>query len=240
MLTIQSGFSKTNLSPAFGRYDRDGYNTAPQFDDEDRFYDIQQKLQAEEDEYVTNRDFWENQKQTFDELAGDKDSVPSFLRKGMKVISVGISAVLGGMAMVWGSKKSIGAMESLANTKKVKAFTANTKGKFNKFKDVVGGAFQKIKNSKFVKSITNFINKKVDKFNNSKVGKNPIVKSIVNGVKTAKNWIVKSYNTVVNKIKGIKGETVKNTAVNTMGVSGGVTSGVAAMKENNAAEKEVE
>ncbi len=197
---------------------------------------LNKRLEQEKLEYNDEKNFWEEQKQTFDELSKDTD-VPSFFKKGMKIVSVAISTILGGMAMAWGSKKSIGAFEKLGKTQKVKNFTKATSKNFNSFKEMISGAYQSIKTSKFVTNITKKYDKQVTKFNNSKFAKNPIVKSVRKGFGYVTGKIKDAYKYVAKKVKGIKSENVKNATVNTMGVSGGVTSGVAALKETNKAEQ---
>ena len=60
-----------------------------------------------------------------------------------------------------------------------------------------------------------------------KVG-NTIKDSVYNKIKNGVTF-------VINKIKGVKKETYKNAAINTIGVSGGIASGVTAMKEKSEA-----
>lgn len=119
-------------------------------------------LKEEEDNYNEEKNFWSEQKETFEDLANDAE-VPGLIKKPMKWISIGISSILGGMAMVWGSKKSMGAIETLAKTKKVKAFNTSVSKKINEFNN------SSIGKSKIVSGIRKQYNKLTSKLDKEKV-----------------------------------------------------------------------
>ncbi len=242
MLTIQPGISNITRNTSFGqtkgmvcykdpesgvtvvipddknsndKYESSAKNLPVKYEEYDESEAIQENLKREEEDYEEDKNFWEEQKETFNELAEDTE-VPKLLKKPMKYIAVAISSILGGMAMIWGSKKSMGAVETLASTKKAKSIKTTVSKKYNA-----------ILNSKIVKSIKKALNKQVQKFNNSKLGKSSFVQSIR-----------KKYNALTQKLHKVKKEDVKNATANTMGVSGGITSGVTAAKEANKEEKQ--
>ena len=74
---------------------------------------------------------------------------------------------------------------------------------------------------------------KLNKFATTKVGK-PITKffkAIGTGISTVYGKIKTGTNYIITKIKGVKKETYEKATVNTVGASGGIASGVTALKE---------
>lgn len=169
--------------------------------------------QSQQDSYdfSAEKDFWNEQKEVFDQLTDEKN-IPSPIRKVMKVFSVLVSGVLGAMAMGWASRRSIDTIKKMSNHGKIKNFRIKTADKFKKYfnKIKTGKLAQKIKASDFAKS--EFVSKS---------------KEIASKIKT-------KFNTLKSKINGEKAE---NIAVNTFGVSGGVTSGYAALNQVKAEEE---
>ena len=78
---------------------------------------------------------------------------------------------------------------------------------------------------------------KINKFEKTKVGK-PVVgffKAIGKGVSTVYNAVKTGVTKIYTKIRGVKKGTYEKAAVNFMGASGGVASGVTALKEQDEA-----
>ncbi|MCI1273604.1 MAG: hypothetical protein LKG27_04120 [Clostridiaceae bacterium] len=235
MLAIQLGLNKSCRQPAFkSNEDFDNESNIDAFDDAklekqpaDDSFDI---MKANEEDYNKEEGFWKNQKAKFDDLSSDKN-IPPVVKKGMEVASVGVSGILGGMAMAWGSKKSITALEDFSKTKPVMKFNNQVKTATKDFKKAMTNAVDTYKKSEFATKLDSNIKVKTIKIKNSKFGKNVIVKAFVNCFKAIKNAIKGVYNFIVKTIKGIKPEQAKKATVNTLGVSGGVTSGIATLKE---------
>ena len=62
-------------------------------------------------------------------------------------------------------------------------------------------------------------------------------KNVAKGVKKVYNTVKKGVKHVFDKIKGVKKETWEKATVNTVGVSGGIASGVTAIKEKSEVEE---
>ena len=248
MLSVQPNFS-TNYRPAFksaeyasnpmdkGETDIDVYEDC--FDCENSEKDID--IFKDEDTYTRAKAELEDQKDEFESLVKDKElNLPKPAKKLIKGGAVVTGGILGGMATGWGAKKSIAGMKALNKAKAV----VGMKTKFGKAwaatKEFAGKIWKKFMDSKVYTTPKNKLNKLGKKFANSKIGK-PITKAynsvkdfVGKGVKKVKDGL----NWILNKIKGVKKETYENVAVNTVGVSGGVASGVTALKEQGEKDSE--
>lgn len=248
MLSIQPNFS-TNYRPAFksaeyasnpmdkGETDIDVYEDC--FDCENSEKDID--IFKDEDTYTRAKAELEDQKDEFESLVKDKElNLPKPAKKLIKGGAVVTGGILGGMATGWGAKKSIAGMKALNKAKAV----VGMKTKFGKAwaatKEFAGKIWKKFTDSKVYTTPKNKLNELGKKFANSKIGK-PITKAynsvkdfVGKGVKKVKDGL----NWVLNKIKGVKKETYEKAAVNTVGVSGGIASGVTALKEQGEKDSE--
>lgn len=223
MLTIQPTLNRTCKYPQS--------NVAFKGDYADASFNM---MNANEEDYDKEKGFWQEQKESFENLS-NSDEVPSFVKKGMRVISVAVSAILGGMAMAWGSKKSIEAVNKLVKSEKVSNFNGKVKNIFASFKDAVAKSFKAFKASDFAQNISKKFKSGMEKINKSKFVQNVIVQDIIKGFNYLKGKTVDGYKFVASALKKIeiKPETVKKVVVNTLGVSGGVTSGLAAINETS-------
>ena len=226
MLSIQPNFS-TNYKPAFKmNQDRTEFEFDP-FADEASYNSAKAELEGQKDE--------------FESLVKDKElNLPKPAKKLIKGGAVVTGGILGGMATGWGTKKSIAGMKALNKAKAVVGMKAKFTKAWTAAKDFAGKIFKKFTESKIYTTPKAKFNKLATKFAKSKVGK-PIAKAY----NATKNFIGKGFkkvkagvNWVLNKIKGVKKETYEKAAVNTVGVSGGIASGVTALKEQN--EKDAE
>ena len=188
----------------------------------------------EEREYLRNRGELEEQRDEFLELANDVDAkMPNFAKKALKGGAVLTTALLGGMATGWGTKKSIQGFAKLNKTSAVQSLKKHASA----VKDFIVASAKKLKtdfvNSDAYKMPANFIKKHVDKFEKTKVGK--YVAKFFEYTKKAVNTVLepvkKGIKFVFEKIKGIDKVKAEKAAVNTVGVSGGISSGVTALKE---------
>ena len=197
----------------------------------------QEEIQAlrEEREYRESLNELEDQRDEFINLAHDKEiKMPKAAKIALEGGAILTTALLGGMASGWGTKKTIQGLSKLNKSQAMK----NVKTHMSATKDFVKKSAKTIK-ADFIKSEAytmpaNFIKKYADKFANSKIGK-PIVKffaAIGKGVKYVFNSVKKGIKYVSEKVKGIINKTnVEKATVNTVGVSGGIASGVTALKE---------
>lgn len=259
MLSIQPNFS-TNYKPAFksaeyglnpmdkGETDFDVYEDC--FDCKNNEKDIENyadlsdgknlekniDIFKDEDTYTRAKAELEGQKDEFESLVKDKDlNLPKPAKKLIKGGAVITGSILGGMATGWGAKKSIAGMKALNKAKAVVGMKAKLGKAWTAVKEFAGKIWKKFTDSKVYTTPKNKLNKLGEKFANSKIGK-PITKAydsvkdfVGKGFKKVKDGL----NWVLNKIKGVKKETYEKAAVNTVGVSGGIASGVTALKEQN-------
>ncbi len=205
------------------------------------------KSRREEAEYNRKRSELLEQKHEFEELANNEElKLPKPINKVMKGGAIVTTGILGGMAAGWGAGKSWTGISRLIKSKPVQNMIKKTVSA----KDAVV-SFGKSLKEKFVKS--KLYTKPVEslqtqkaKFLKTKFGKklnsiytsikeNKVVKSIVSGYKIVKTKVQDAFKYVHDKIKGIKPESYKKATENTVGVSGGIASGVTAMKDKNEA-----
>ena len=259
MLSIQPNFS-TNYKPAFksaeyglnpmdkgetdfGVYE-DCFDCKNNEKDIENYVDLSDGKNLEkdidifkdEDTYTRAKAELENQKDEFESLVKDKDlNLPKPVKKLIKGGAVVTGSILGGMATGWGAKKSIAGMKALNKAKAVVGMKTKLGKAWTAVKEFAGKIWKKFTDSKVYTTPKNKLNKLGEKFANSKIGK-PITKAynsvkdfVGKGFKKVKDGL----NWILNKIKGVKKETYEKAAVNTVGVSGGIASGVTALKEQN-------
>lgn len=218
MLTIQPKVL-SNYRPAFKANEEQKFNLA----------------EMDEDSYESLHGDLKSQKQDFENIINNTEAkMPKFIKKLMKIGVIITTALLGGMATGWGAGKSITGLQKLSK----KAPVQSAKNSLKSFGKRVGTMFKslktKIKDTAIYKKAAEKTNKffAENKFGKklvkvfNKIKDNKVVKSIKNGFKS-----------FIDKIKGVKGETYKKATVNTVGVSGGIASGVNAVKEKSEAEE---
>lgn len=174
----------------------------------------------DEDTYESMRDDLEDQRDELEDLANNKDfKLPKPLNKALKGGAVVTTGLLGGMATGWGTKKSLGGLNKLWKSNAMKGFKKSLSG----FKTKIKNVNTKIAESNFVAKIKNGW---------KKLGEKKLGKPVVNFF----NSIGRGIKNIYNKIRGVKKETWEKATVNTVGVSGGVASGVTAAKEKSGAD----
>lgn len=216
MLSVQPKISNNNIT-SFGRRDRERKLTPDEI---------------EERKYRAARREIEEQQEDFIELSENNEfNLPKPVKTVIKGGAVVTTGLLGGMATGWGAKQSIKAFQKLGKTEVMQGLkkqAVNT----NKF---IKEAAKTVK-TEFLKSDAYKTPKaKLDKFATTKVGK-PITKffkAIGTGISTVYGKIKTGTNYIITKIKGVKKETYEKATVNTVGASGGIASGVTALKEQD-------
>lgn len=229
MLSVQPKIS-TNYKPVFkANYEFDNneelLNNLYENDTQD--FDFKS-----EDSYNRARREIEDTKRDFEDIYNDAEAkLPKPAKtiiKGGAVITTGL---LGGMATGWGTKKTIQGFSKLANTEFVKGLKSQVK-LTNKFiKETAKDINIKFKKSDAYKEPL----AKIDSFAKTKVG-GPVVKflkSVGNGIKFVYKTVASAINFIYKKITGVKKSTYEKATVNFVGVSGGIASGVTALKEKS-------
>ena len=195
----------------------------------------------EQREYERNYDELLDQKEEFLDLANNSEfKVPKPAKKILEGGAVITTGLLGGMATGWGAKKSIQGFAKLNKTAAVvnlKKHAAAT----NEFLKTSAKAIKK----EFIKSDAynmpaNAIKKQYKKFANTKIGK-PIAKffeAVGNGISKIFKGLKSGIKYLSDKVKGIDKNKVEKVTVNTAGISGGIASGVTAIKEKQEAVEE--
>lgn len=191
----------------------------------------------DQDTYDSMKSQLEEQQEELEELADEnkKNKFGKAFSTVLVVLALVTTALLGGMATGWGTKKSIVGLKKLVNTDAVKSVRVHAK-ETKKF--VFENA--KLLKENFLKSKVytmpaNSIKKAYAKFSKTQIGE-PLVKffnKIGNGIKAGYTKIKNGIKHLWNKIRGVKNETWEKATVNTVGVSGGVASGVTALKEQD-------
>lgn len=199
------------------------------------------RMSREEREYQKNYDELLDQKEEFLDLANNEEfKIPKSAKKVLEGGAVLTTGLLGGMATGWGAKKSIQGFSKLNKTAAVK----DLKKHASATKEFIKTSAKTVKKI-FVKSDAyqmpaNAIKRNYDKFAKTKVGK-PIVsflESVGQGIKSIYKSIKTGIEHVIKKIKGIDKAKAEKATVNTVAVSGGVASGVTAIKEKQEAGEE--
>ena len=234
MLTVQPKFS-ANYKPAFNTNSNN-----IKFTGEEEI-NLDDDIFENEDTYNRAKEELEEQRDEFENLSKDKDlNIPKPAQKILKGGAVITGGILGGMATGWGAKKSLEGFKALNKTKAVVSMKKNLNTAYHAIKEEKTSIWVKFKASKLYTSVKTKLTEKGTKFANSKIGK-----PIANAYKATKNFVgniykkIKSGATwVINKIKGVKKETYEKVTVNTVGVSGGVASGVTTLKEQDEKGKE--
>ncbi len=227
MLSVQSRISAQNVN--FGK------KLSPE--------EIQAR--REEAEYIKKRNEMLEHKRELEELANDDElNLPKPLNKALKGGAIVTTGILGGMAAGWGAGKSWSGISKLIKSKPVQGFikkTVSAKDSVVKFAESLK---EKFLNSKLYTKPAKAVKAQKTKFLKTKFGKkltsiynsikeNKIVKSIVKGYTTVKTKVKDAFKHIHDKIKGVKPEAYKKATENTVGVSGGIASGVTALKDKS-------
>ena len=214
MLTIQPKILNS-YHPAFKAFENDDYDVSLSKMDSNKYEQMRDELREQRDEFMN--------------IINDEElELPKPVNKIIKGVATGTTAILSGMAAGWGAKKSIEGFSKLGKTKAIKGLGQKlTSVKLATAKSAKS-LKEKLINSKFYTKIAEKVSNAYAKFGETKIGK-PIVKYL----NIAGEFIQKGYKKVatgvkyiVDKIKGVKKETYTNATVNTVGVSGGIASGV--------------
>ena len=187
--------------------------------------------EMDEDSYKSLRGDLKSRKQEFEDIINDTEAkMPKFIKKIMKAGVVITTALLGGMATGWGAGKSIDGMRSLYKKAPVQKAKNGVKSGFKFVKEQFAAAKKWIKGTDIYKKAATKLNKF---FSEHKFGKK--LTSIYNSIKDSNfvKSVKKGIKSIIDKFKGVKGETYKKVATNTVGVSGGIASGVNAIKEKS-------
>lgn len=193
--------------------------------------------EMDQDTYDTMRSELEEQREELEELADDNKEykLPKPVNTALKGGAIVTTGLLGGMASGWGTKKSITGLKKLVNTDAVKSVGAHAKETKKFIFDNAKLLKENFLKSKVYTMPANSIKKAYTKFSKTQIGE-PLVKffnKIGNGIKTGYTKIKNGIKHLWNKIRGVKNKAWEKAAVNTVGVSGGVASGVTALKEQN-------
>ncbi len=202
-----------------------------------------EEIQAikEQREYEKNYDELFDQKEEFLDLANSEEfKLPKPAKKILEGGAVITTGLLGGMATGWGAKKSI---QGFAKLNKSAAMTSVKKhaNATNEFLKTSAKTFKKeFLKSDAYKMPANAIKKQYKKFAKTKIGKpiSEFFESIGNGISTLFKDLISGIKHLYRKAKGIDKDKVEKITVNTAGVSGGIASGVTAIKEKQEATEE--
>lgn len=191
-------------------------------------------INMDDDQYDEVVDELEEQRDNFEDMASDdKFKLPEPAKKVMVGGAIVTTGLLGGMAAGWGTKKSIQGFRKLAKTapvQNIKSYLKDT-GSFAK------ATFKSTKES-FLKSDVylkpaNAISRAYKNFGKTRFGGHIVdfLNSVGRGIKKVYKAVKKAFKDVFENLKSVKKEKYENAAINTVGVSGGVSSGVMALKE---------
>jgi len=200
--------------------------------DEDIPMDI---MDMDEDEYNDAVDTLEEQRDNFEDIADGHSEfkVPETVKPFIKGGAILTTGLLGGMAAGWGTKKSIVGFSKLAKTAPAKNLKTYFKDTYSFIKTTLKTTKKNFLESNVYKKPAEAISKNYKKFGTTQFG-GPIVKffnAVGRGIKNVYKAVKKAVGDLVDNLKAIKKEKYQSAAVNTVGVSGGVSSGVMALKE---------
>lgn len=221
MLSIQPRFS-SNYKPAF------------KSNEQNEDYSSISLADMDEDSYESMSDDLREQKQDFLDIANNEEfKLPKPAKKVLEGGAVVTTGLLGGMATGWGTKKSLQAFSKLAKSTPVKNFVQYVKdtGKF--IKKACSTVKKQFFASDVYKKPANAIKEQYNKFAETKIGA-PIAKffkNVKDGISTIYKDVKTGIRKIREKIKGVDKARYEKAVVNTVGTSGGVASGVTALKE---------
>ncbi len=221
MLSIQPRFT-TNFKPAF--------KSNEQNDD----YSSISLAEMDQDTYDEMSNDLREQKNDFLDLANsDEFKLPKPAKKVLEGGAVVTTGLLGGMATGWGTKKSLQGFSKLTKTAPVQNFVRYMKDARQFIKKSLSAIKKEFIASDFYKKPAEAIKKQYNKFAKTQIGK-PVTKyyeGFKDGLKTIYKDAKTGIQSLWRKIKGVDKVTYEKAAVNTVGTSGGIASGVTALKE---------
>lgn len=240
MLTIQPGIlQQYKANPAFERRKSDRAENIQQTDDEE--------FREQEREYNSAKSSIENARENILETV---ENAPKPVKTTVETLAVGATALIGGMTVGWGGRKSIQAIKEVFKTQTGAKFLERAKDFKHSFvegfKELGASIENGYKNLKSDFKETSFYEKSKAKYDNffdkttfgqklvsakNKIKENSVYQSVSGGVKRAYEWCRDGMTNIYRKLAGIKGKQVENATVNTLGVAGGAASGVTALKE---------
>ncbi len=162
-------------------------------------------------------------------LDDDEIKMPKIVQQALKAGAITTTAILGGMASGWGTKKSIEACHKIVKSAPIQSFKKEMKA-INEFsKDTQKIFSKKFKESDAYKMPMN----EITKLEKTKIGGKIInfFKSIGNGISKIYNTVKTGVKYVYNKIRGVKQKTYEKALVNFVGASGAVAAGITTLKE---------
>lgn len=176
------------------------------------------------------------QKDEFKKLAEDEDfNLPGPVQKAMKGGAIITTGLLGGMAAGWGTKKSIQGLKALNKTKAMQNVYTQLKTTSKFLADTCKTVKTKFYESEMYLRPAKAIKTKIDKLRETKIG-GPVIRffeRVSQGIKKLFTSTKNGIKHVWDKIRGVNGETYEKAAINTVGVSGGISSAVMALKEKD-------
>ncbi len=219
MLTVQPKISNS-YGPAFSSRGNQECELTPEELEERKYYKTRKELI--------------DQKEDLEEiLDNDEFHLPKPAQTVIKGGAVITAGLLGGMATGWGAKKSIQAMKKIAKS----APMQKLKSHLTDIKNFIKQTKINFKKSDAYQKPAKAIKKNIDKFEKTTIGA-PVVhffRSVKKGVSNVYNAAKTGLTNLYNKLKGVNKEKYENAAANFVGASGGVASGVTALKEQDEA-----
>lgn len=198
-------------------------------------------------------DFYENQIKEYDEAIEDKYT-PKPLKKIMKGFRIISEALLEGWAVAWGASKGSKLLKSsivnTANSKAIhkadgviKPIIQGVKQSIKNIAKYIANGFTSLKNSKAMKSVSEFFSKTAENLNKNKFGKGVVkcFEAIGSGFKYLGKKISKGWNNIVDACSGKNAEAtydkVTKGTSKVFGVGAGIAGGYNAA--TNADEREL-
>lgn len=247
MLSIQPKISNYNsFNTVFSG--RSGNSNAALAED-DKFDKELDEQKIIEEKYNGTVESIEKAKDTALELA---DKAPTPIKVAGKTLAITATALLSGMTLGWGGHKSIQAVKAALKTEAGMKLSSKVRNGYHAmvdgFKNSRDFIVEKYRNIKSSFKQTNFYNNVKNKYNSffentkfgrklseikNKIKENSVYQKISEGISNAYNSCKNGITSMYRKIRGIKGEQVEKATVNTLGVSGAVSSGVYAINDKD-------
>ena len=220
MLSVQSSINNVHFGEGLRRH----------ISAEERQRLVEQyELQQERDEFL-------RQRAELEAMAQD-DNAPSAMKKIAKAGALLTAGAAVGLTAGGGTKILISKAKAFKNSN----FMKTAKEYATSFKkaciDSMKAIKKNFKKSDIYKKPANYLDKKYNKFAESKFGE-PVVKFVItvkNMVKAGFEQVKKGKDYVMKKIKSVKPETYENATVGTVGVSSGACAAVNSLKEKQEA-----
>lgn len=219
MLSVQPKFSN-NFQPAFNARDKKKRELTPEEIEEKKYNETRQELLEQK----------EDLKEILD---NDEYKLPKLVQIMIKVFTIVTAVLLSGMATGWGAKKSFQATSKIGKSAPVQSLKKHIKATNTFIIDSAKTIKTKFKASDAYKMPA----KAWNNFAKTTIGA-PITKTVeavATGIKKVAGTVKKGFNYIIDRIKSVKKETYEKATVNFVGASGGVASGITALKEQDEA-----